>query len=226
MLYILIVLIVVAFIYGPQVWAQQVLARYGKNEYFSGNGFDLARLLLQKHNMGHITIEETEKGDHFDPVEMSVRLTRKNCGNRSLTAVVIAAHEVGHALQAMHGYTPLTIRTRWIVQASRMEKIGAFILVASPFVTAILRAPGAGVLFFIGGFLNLCVPVLVHLVTIPVELDASFKRALPLLKEGRYIPDEDVPAAGKILLACALTYVAGALAELLNIWRWVRLLRR
>jgi Zn-dependent membrane protease YugP len=68
--------------------------------------------------------------------------------------------------------------------------------------------------------------LLVHLITLPTEFDASFKRALPLLASGKYIPPEDIPATRKILLACALTYVANALAGLLNLWRWIRILRR
>ena len=66
----------------------------------------------------------------------------------------------------------------------------------------------------------------VHVLTLPTEVDASFHRALPLLVSGEYIPAEDLPAARKILAACALTYVAGSLAGLLNVWRWLRILRR
>jgi len=224
--YIVLIIIILCVIYGPGLWAQHVLSRYGKDEYFSGNGFNLARLLLKNQNMSHVTVEQTDQGDHFDPQDLCVRLTEKNCGRKSLTAVVVAAHEVGHAMQASQSYTPLAIRTKWVHLAFKAEKIGAVFLVAAPLVTADLRAPGAGVIIIVGGFLNLCVPLLVHLITIPVELDASFNRALPLLKDGGYIPEDDLGGARRILLACALTYVAGALAELLNIWRWLRLLRR
>lgn len=79
---------------------------------------------------------------------------------------------------------------------------------------------------FMGGFATLCIPLAVHILTLPTEFDASFKRALPILTTGSYIPPEDIPAARKILLACALTYVAGALVSLLNVWRWIRILRR
>jgi Zn-dependent membrane protease YugP len=67
--------------------------------------------------------------------------------------------------------------------------------------------------------------VVVHLVTLPVEFDASFARALPVLDRGGYIPKHDLAAARGILHACALAYVAGALASLLNLWRWIRFLR-
>jgi Zn-dependent membrane protease YugP len=59
-----------------------------------------------------------------------------------------------------------------------------------------------------------------------VEFNASFSKALPILKNGNYLAEKDFKASEKILLACALTYVSAALASLLNIWRWLRFLRR
>jgi Zn-dependent membrane protease YugP len=140
--------------------------------------------------------------------------------------VVVAAHEVGHALQDAQHYRPLRTRTRLVRLAARMERIGAGIMMAVPVIALITRVPATGFLIFLGGLGTLCIPLGVHLLTLPAELDASFKRALPLLVEGHYIPREDVPAARKILVACALTYVASALMGLLNVWRWIRVLRR
>ena len=64
-----------------------------------------------------------------------------------------------------------------------------------------------------------------HAVTLPVEFDASFKRALPILDRGNFIEKADLPAAREILRAAAFTYVAAALMDLLNIARWLRFLR-
>ena len=75
------------------------------------------------------------------------------------------------------------------------------------------------------GLLSLGMAVGVHVITLPVEFDASFGRALPILAEGYIAPAEQV-AARRILTACALTYVAGSLASLLNLWRWLAILRR
>jgi len=74
--------------------------------------------------------------------------------------------------------------------------------------------------------LSMLVNTVVHLVTLPVEFDASFGRALPILREGQYISKTDYRAARKILLACALTYVASSLSGLLNFWRWIKVFRR
>jgi len=222
----LLIILAIAVLYGPHLWARNVLKRYNRDEYFSGNGIALAGLLLERLDIRDVTVEQTALGDHYDPEEKTVRLSAERCGLKTLTAVVVAAHEVGHAIQDHDNYPPLKTRTRMIGTAAKLEKIGAGIMMVVPVFTVITRVPAAGLLMFLGGFATLCIPVLVHLLTLPSELDASFNRAMPLLSSGEYIPKEDIPAARKILLACALTYVANALMGLLNVWRWIRVLRR
>jgi Zn-dependent membrane protease YugP len=140
--------------------------------------------------------------------------------------VVVAAHEVGHAIQDQQAYRPLRTRARLVAMAARAEKVGAVLMMAVPVVALVTRIPSTGLLIFLGGLATLCIPLLVHLFTLPTEFDASYRRALPALKDGPLIPPEDFPAARRILTACALTYVAGALVGLLNVWRWIRVLRR
>ena len=224
MIYLIIIALTVLF--GPHLWAKYVLNRYNRQEYFSGSGIDLARLALKNLNLQDVTVEITDTGDHYDPVEKTIRLTKNVCGRKSLTAVVVAAHEVGHAIQDHSGYKPLKTRTRMIGTAQKVERFGAIIMMAVPVLAGITRAPSVGVLMLAGGLATLCIPVLVHLLTLPTEFDASFNRALPMLKSNRYIPAEDIPAARRILIACALTYVANSLISLLNVWRWIRVLRR
>ena len=224
MIYIIGIAIVVLF--GPHLWAKHVLAKYNRQEYFSGSGIDLARMILTRLNLNDVTVDVTNIGDHYDPVSKAVRLTTNLCGRKTLTAVVVAAHEVGHAIQDHTGYKPLKTRTRMIGMAQKMERIGAIIMMGVPVLAVITRVPSVGVLMFIGGLATLCIPVLVHLLTLPTEFDASFNRALPILSTGSYIPAEDIPSAKKILLACALTYVSNSLIGLLNVWRWIRILRR
>ena len=224
MIYLIVVAIIALF--GPHMWAKYVLNRYNRQEYFSGTGIDLARLVLQRLDLKEVAVETTDIGDHYDPVAKIIRLTKSLCGRKSLTAVVVAAHEVGHAIQDHDGYKPLKTRTRMIGTAQKLERFGAIVMMAVPVLAGVTRAPAVGILALAGGFATLCIPVLVHLITLPTEFDASFKRALPLLKSGGYIPAEDLPAARKILLACALTYVASSLMGLLNVWRWIRILMR
>ena len=223
---LLVIISILLVLYGPYGWARYVLNRYGREEYFSGDGFELARLLLERQNLSAVRLEETPAGDHYDPEKKVIRLSRARCGRRSLTAVVVAAHEVGHAIQDQQAYRPLRTRARLVAMAARAEKMGAIIMMAVPVMALVTRLPATGWLIFLGGLATLCIPLLVHLFTLPTEFDASYKRALPALEDGPLIPPEDFPAARRILTACALTYVAGALVGLLNVWRWIRVLRR
>jgi Zn-dependent membrane protease YugP len=146
-------------------------------------------------------------------------------GGRSLSAVVIAAHEVGHAIQDAMGYAPLKTRVRLARQAQRFETVGAVVMLASPLVVLLAKSPFLLVLEIMVGLMMLSFAVLIQMVTLPVEFDASFRRALPVLEAGRYIKQQDMPAARQILRAAALTYVAAAALSLLDVMRWVRVLR-
>ena len=226
MIIIIIGILIIIIVYGPHLWARTVLDKYNKNEYFSGNGIDFARQLLSDMGIHGVMVEDTVIGDHYDPEKKVVRLTHRICGRKTLTAVVVAAHEVGHALQDYYHFKPLRVRTMLARTAVKIERAGAVIILVVPLFTVITRIPAAGLIMLVGGFATLCAPLLIHLITLPTEFDASFSRALPILSSGKYIPEEDISAARRILLACALTYVANALAGLLNIWRWIRILRR
>lgn len=226
MAYALGFVVLIALIAGPGLWARHVLERHGRDEYFSGTGIDLARILVRDLNLTDVRVETTELGDHYDPRDKVVRLNPATSGKRSLTAVVVAAHEVGHAMQDQSGDGLLRFRTSLVMFGVWAERIGAAAIMIAPLLGAALQVPMVGRLLLIAAVLVLGIPVLVHLVTLPVEIDASFNRALPLLKTGKYIPQEDQRAARRILTACALTYLAQALASMFNILRWARIFRR
>ncbi len=224
---ILLLLIVLAILLGPQLWTKRVFAKYrGHREDYPGTGGDLARHLLDRFNLPHVKVETTEVGDHYDPMAKVVRLTPDNFGGKSLTAATVAAHEVGHALQDQAGYKPLQERTRLIRVAQGAEKMGSVVMIGIPIVAALTRSPAGGLLVFLAGLATMSIGALVHLITLPVEWDASFRRALPVLEQGHYISRDDLQGARRILTAAALTYVAASLGGLLNIWRWITLLRR
>jgi Zn-dependent membrane protease YugP len=96
----------------------------------------------------------------------------------------------------------------------------------SPFIGALTRVPGLGILMFLGGLMTLGTSTLVHLVTLPTEVDASFNRALPMLDENKVLMESDRKHAHKLLKAAAFTYVSASLMSLLNIARWFAILRR
>ncbi len=227
MLIALLLIIVGVVIFGPQLWTRRVFAQYSEpRPDYPGTGGELARHLLNRLDMTHIKVETTEKGDHYDPETKAVRLTSDHFGGKSLTAVTVAAHEVGHAIQDHIGYQPLANRTRLVRFAQGAEKVGAVVMMGIPIATALARTPAAGVLVLVAGMATMGVATLVHLVTLPVEWDASFRRALPVLRQGSYLSPDDMQGARRILTAAALTYVAASLASLLNLWRWIAFLRR
>ena len=225
--YLLILLLLLVFILGPQAWVQYVLNRHNRKpeDNFPGTGGELARHLLDQFGLQQVQVEVTEQGDHYDPMSRSVRLTRDKHEGKTLTAITVAAHEVGHALQHAADEPLFRWRTRLAETAIWGQRIGSFLLFAAPVLTIFSRAPVVGLISILAAFLILGLGIVVQLMTLPVELDASFKKALPLLRNG-YLEEHQYAAADQILRAASWTYVAASLASLLNFWRWMQVLRR
>ena len=227
MVFIFFIIILLLLVFMPNIWVKRVMNKYSNpKDRYSGTGADLARHLLDKNNLHHISIETTEDGDHYDPENKAVRLTNEKYSQCSLTAITVAAHEVGHAIQDKESYRPLVFRSRLVKLTLKLEKFGAAILMLSPFIGALTRAPGLSIIVFLGGFLTLLSSTLVHFVTLPTEFDASFNRALPMLEKHNILKKIDKRHAKKILQAAAFTYIASSLMSLLNIARWWAILRR
>lgn len=226
-LLLILLLVLLAATILPGLWVKRVMNKYSQPaDRYPGTGGELARHLLNNLGLNDVKTEVTEQGDHYDPEARTVRLSDANFNGRSLTAITVAAHEVGHAHQHGTGFQPLLWRTRLVRFAATGEKAGAAILVFAPIVLLLTRAPAAGALMFLGGFLVLGLGAAIHMITLPVELDASFGRALPMLTSGGYLKAEDETHARRLLKAAALTYVASSLMSLLNVARWWAILRR
>jgi Zn-dependent membrane protease YugP len=225
--FLILILALLALTIGPSLWVQAVMRRYREpaNRY-PRTGGQTARQLLDSLGLRQVITEVTEHGDHYDPRAKAVRLSADNFNGRSLTAITIAAHEVGHALQDARGFGPLHWRTRLVHWVAPIEKIGAGMLMLAPFAGVLTRSPYLGLVGLAGGALTLGTAVVIHFLTLPTELDASFGRALPLLKQHAILRTGDMPRARALLTAAAFTYVAVALQSLLNIARWWAILRR
>lgn len=228
MMFTIAAILLILLIFGPQIWAKHVFKKYAVEiDAFPGTGGELAQHLVKRLELEDVHIEEGEQNENFyDPDNKLVKLSPENFNGKSLTAVTVAAHEIGHALQHKSGYKPLELRSRLARFSWVAEKIAAMMLVAFPFLTLLTRSPPVGIFTLACGLTILILPVLVHMVTLPVEWDASFKRALPVLIAGEYIPESAVPIAKRILTAAALTYLAASLASILNFYRWMIFLRR
>ena len=227
MIYVIAFAVLLVLIYVPQFWVQQVLARHNRvpEDNFPGTGGELARHLLDRYDLQEVDVEITEQGDHYDPLERCVRLTRDKYEGRTLTAITVAAHECGHALQHAAAEPMFMWRTRLARMSVYAQGLGSLLLFLAPFSILVTRLPSAAAFNIAGAILIMGFAVILHLLTLPVEVDASFKKALPLLSSG-YLSERQLPAARSILRAAAMTYVAASLASLLNFWRWIALLRR
>ncbi|WP_419812623.1 zinc metallopeptidase [Bacterioplanoides sp.] len=209
----------------PGLWVQYVLRKHHAHRPdFPGTGEEMARHLLTKLEIEDVGVEATPDGDHYDPQHKMVRLTQDKLEGKTLTSVVVAAHEVGHALQHHRKETLFQSRTLLAYLAYWAQKTAPLALMVAPMLLSVAPAASRWALF--AAVAAMLLGTLMHLLTLPVEWDASFNKALPLLEEGGYFAEQDRVAARQILKAAALTYVAGSLASLLNVWRWLRYLRR
>ena len=227
MLLVIGVLIVIALIFGPTLWVKFVMRRYSSEKpEMPGTGGELAKHLIERFSLNDVKVEVTELGDHYDPIEKKVRLSKENYESKSLTAIAIAAHEVGHAIQDQQGDRRLAIRTKMVPIIDKVARLSAVIISLSPVIGIITRHPMPFSLLLFLGLSGFIARMMVHAVTLPIEFDASFSKALPLLREGEYISQSNEKAVGHVLRAAALTYVSAALADILNLGRWIVILMR
>lgn len=215
-----------AVIIGPQLWVRYTISKHSvERPDLPGTGGELARHLVEHFNLKGVTVETTDRGDHYDPDAKAIRLLAKHHDERSLSAAAVAVHEFSHALQDARGEPMLALRQRLAKLAASTDRFAGFFFLAAPVLAALARVPAAFFAIIAIGVALLAIRVVVNLVTLPVEFDASFSKALPILEEGKYLSEEDMPAVKNVLRAAAFTYVAGALMSLVNVAYWIRLLR-
>ena len=184
-------------------------------------GRDMARRIMNINGVSDVEVEPVQGvlSDHYDPGARKVRLSQHNFNESSIASIAVAAHEVGHVLQHHSGYFPLTLR------AGMVPVVGIATMAATPlfFIGLLFNAsmPFAGLLMDIGIVL-FAGAVLFHLVTLPVEFDAS-RRALAQLTNTGAVRPEEVSGAKKVLDAAALTYVAAAAMAALQLVRLIAL---
>ncbi|WP_419913365.1 zinc metallopeptidase [Hoeflea sp.] len=216
MLWIFAFAIMMLAAFAPTYWVRHVMQKHAADrDDYPGTGGEFARHLLDHYGLDSVSVEPTQQGDHYDPKEKTVRLSHQVHDGRSVTAVAVAAHEVGHALQDHEGYRPLAWCQRLVTTANITDRIGSLLIMGLSAIGGAAFSPR----FFLFGVLAILliglVRVAAHLVMLPVEHDASFKRALPIIAGGKYLPDDDLPAVRSVLKAAAYTYVA---ASLMHMW--------
>jgi Zn-dependent membrane protease YugP len=220
--------ILALLIYVPSVWVRRVMAKHAQDDpEFPGTGGELAQHLIERFQLEGIKVEETDPNrDHFDPNDAVVRLSPDNFHGKSITAIAVAAHEVGHAIQFHRQEKIFELRKRYMPTAMTLNKAGIAIMWCLPLVGFVLKSPFAiGMIIGLSLLLQLA-GAMTYLIILPEEWDASFNKALPVLIDGEYISKDQLPAVRSVLRAAALTYFSAAMANILNIARWLLILRR
>ena len=188
------------------------------------NAEEFGKLILKENDLSGVKIEETQAVDHYDLNDRTVRVKEGRLEKKSLTSLTIVCHEIGHAIQHNEEYEPLVQRTNLVEKTQWISRLGGVILYSA---LPLILATGSFGFIKLSLLLVICsvlVGVLIHLITLNVEIDASFNRAMPILKEK--IPEEYHAQCNNVLKAAAFTYVIGALTSFLSLrYIWLLLSR-
>ncbi|MCY4403723.1 MAG: zinc metallopeptidase [Candidatus Poribacteria bacterium] len=171
-------------------------------------GAQAAALMLQRNGIDGVKIEHTGGwlSDHYDPRKKVLRLSNDVYSSHSLSAIGVACHEAGHAMQDAHGYAMLSLRSA-LVPATNFSSVFSYIVMIAGFLLQMEGLILLGVILFSVG-------VVFSLVTLPVEWDASRRAKVAMAEVGMLSPDENRHAS-KVLNAAFLTYLAAAITSLL-----------
>ena len=214
----LLVLPALAFAMWAQWKVQHTYNKYSQVRAANGlTGRQMAQQIMTRNGVTDVTIEEVGGvlSDHYDPGSKKVRLSSHNYEESSLAAIAVGAHEIGHVLQHAQGYAPLGIRAA----IAPVANIGSMLAFPLFFIGFIFHSGMSGLMMNIG-LLFFSGAVAFHLITLPVEFDAS-KRALQQLTESGSLAPQEVAGAKAVLDAAALTYVAAAAMSALQLLRLV-----
>ena len=201
----------------PSIWVNYVLRKNNNplpDMPFTGN--ELGLKILQENKLENVLIEPIKQIDHYNPLEKKVNISEDKLYKKSITSIAVVAHEIGHAIQDKENYKPLLLRQKLIEKTMIFQRVGSFLLIIGlPSIFAITKSPFITFLAAIIIMGCLSTNVLIHLITLPVEFDASFKRALPILQ--KYVPKQNMRQCRSVLRAAAFTYLAQSIVSIFRL---------
>ena len=212
-LYYILSILALIITFGAQFYVRSTYSKYSNIQAHSNiDGAGVARDILDRNGLNNISVNMVGGflSDYYDPKNMKVSLSQSNYNSNSISALAIAAHECGHALQHKESYVFLNARTALMPVVNISSYMGYFAIMLGVFTNMMD-------LIWIGILLE-GVILLFQIITLPVEFDAS-RRALLIMEEYSYISNDQKQYAKKVLTAAALTYVAGVATTLLYILR-------
>ena len=211
-----IILVFFSLFIFPVIWLNYILNKNNKtliNMPF--NGLEFGNQILKENELFNVKIEKTLAGDHYDLKERKVKVLEERISKKSLTAISIICHEIGHALQHKESYKPLERRTIILEKTSWIMNIGNIVLYSAlPIVLSTGSIVFLKLCLIIAAF-SLSISIIIQILTLDVEFDASFNRAYPIIKQK--VPIQYHKACKSILTAAALTYVIGVIRNFLSI---------
>ena len=203
---------------GASAMVNGAMNKYSKVRNARGmTGADAARQILNNEGLYNVQIEclPSNRGDHYDPRTNTVRLSSENYHHPSVTAVGVAAHECGHAIQHAKGYAPLNLRSALVPVANIGSRLGM------PLILLGVLLSWNQILIQIGIW-AFALAVLFQVVTLPVEFNAS-ARAVAKVEQYGLLTGEETKGCRKVLTAAAMTYVAATASAALQLLRLVLL---
>lgn len=223
-LYIVVMLLGAVFAFVPQMILNNIYGKYNEVPSVRGmTGAEVAMSILRENGLSNVQVEPVDGvlSDHYDPTSRTVRLSEPHFYGRSIAGVAVAAHEVGHAIQHAKGYFPVVVRSAMVPAVNIGSQLGPLLLMISLGIgfTSQVMPEWAYLLAWVGVIL-FGASVLFHIVTLPVELDAS-GRATKILAGSSYLTQQEMPGAKQVLGAAAFTYVAQALYSLIQLLYYV-----
>jgi hypothetical protein len=222
--YIFISFIGLILVLVPQMLVKSTYSKFAKVRTSRNmTGADVAKSILNNAGIYDINVEPVsgELTDHYDPSKKVIRLSDDIFYGSSISSFGIAAHEVGHAIQDNKGYIPMRLRAGIFPAAQIGPYIGSLLVMAGLGLRFGLGLTGFSDMIALTGIILYAAAVLFHIVTLPVEFDASM-RAVKVLADGGYLVSrEEVGGAKQVLTAAALTYVAAALYALIELFYWI-----
>ena len=211
----------------PVVWINYV---FKKNDEILPNmpfnGIEFGNQLIKELELKDVCLEKTLIGDHYDLDQRKVKVGEDRLRKKSLTSITIICHEIAHAIQHKENYKPLKRRNVIIRNTSWITQLGSgILLIGFPIIFATGSYGFIKICLAIAAF-SLLISALIHIITLDVEIDASFNKAYPIIKQK--VPVEYHQACRSILLAAALTYVIGVFRSFFSlrfIWMLITRMR-
>ena len=201
----------------PNIWVNYILKNNNRvlsDMPFTGN--QLGKKILKEQQIYDVKIEPIKQLDHYNPIKKKIHIGEDKLNKKSITSIAVVAHEIGHAIQDKENYKPLIMRQKLIEKTMIFQRLGSFLLIIGlPSIFAFTKSP---LITFIAAMIImgcLSTNVLIHLITLPVEFDASFKRALPILQ--KYVPKENMKQCRSVLRAAAFTYLAQSIVSIFRL---------